>query len=168
MKKDSNFENEEWTIIRGFPNYMISNYGRVCNSNSGKLIAISSKRYDSVLLYRSGMACRFLIHRLVASHFIPGEDDGLVVNHLDGNSHNNHESNLEWCTYRDNNLHAVAMGFNNPGAYQKKKIRVVETGSIYDGVVNCAEAINGDFRNVYACLCGKRKTHRGYHFEYVD
>lgn len=168
MKKNNDFTNEEWVEIRGYPNYLISNYGRVYSCKTGKLVATSSGKYKSVLLYERGKGQRFFIHRLVAMHFIPGEDEDLVVNHLDGNKHNNYETNLEWCTHRDNNIHAIEMGLNFPGSYQKRKVKILETGRIYDGVINCAKAINGDFRNVYACLCGKRKTHRGYHFEYVD
>lgn len=165
---NKNYKNEEWVEIRGYPDYLISNYGRVYSCKTDKLISVSSGKYKSVRLCKNGKEYRFSIHRLVAMHFIPGEDDGLVVNHIDGNKQNNYETNLEWCTQRDNNIHAITHGLNFPGAYQKRKIRVSETGCIYNGAVNCAKAIGGDFRNVYACLCGKRKTHRGYHFEYVN
>ena len=161
-------ENEEWTEIRGYPNYLISNYGRIYNWKTNRMVTICSGKYKTVLLYNDGEGKRFSIHRLVAMHFVPGEDAKLVVNHIDGNKNNNHDENLEWCTQRDNNIHAIKSGLNFPGSYQKRKIIIIETGAMYDGVVTCAKDINGDFRNVYACLSGKRKTHRGYHFEYVS
>lgn len=43
-----------------------------------------------------------MVHRLVAKYFVPGYFDGAVVNHKDGNNRNNHASNLEWVTQRDN------------------------------------------------------------------
>ena len=43
------------------------------------------------------------IHRLVALAYIPGYREGLQVNHRDENKRNNHSSNLEWMTHRENN-----------------------------------------------------------------
>lgn len=48
---------------------------------------------------------RYYVHRLVASHFLRKDCDLLVVNHKDGNPHNNHISNLEWCTQQYNIQH---------------------------------------------------------------
>ena len=50
------------------------------------------------------------IHTLVAESFICHRPDGLVVNHKDGNKLNNHFSNLEWVTYKQNTIHAVENG----------------------------------------------------------
>lgn len=54
-------------------------------------------RYKSKLHY---------VHRLVCEAFYGKPSDGLVVNHKDANKLNNLSSNLEWCSYRDNNIHA--------------------------------------------------------------
>lgn len=60
------------------------------------------------------------VHRLVAKAFIPiperlhllGFDySSLIVNHKDGNKHNNHMSNLEWVTASENAIHASQSGF---------------------------------------------------------
>ena len=45
------------------------------------------------------------VHRLVARFFIPNPLNRRCVNHKDGNKANNHFSNLEWCTHRQNALH---------------------------------------------------------------
>jgi len=34
--------------------------------------------------------------------------------------------------------------------------------------VYCARQIGGNFADIYHCLNGERKTHRGYHYEYVE
>lgn len=57
----------------------------------------------------------FLIHRLVAEHFIENPDKLPVVNHDDGDKSNNHYQNLNWSTYQDNTLHAFNTGLMKVG-----------------------------------------------------
>lgn len=49
----------------------------------------------------------YTVHRLVAKAFLPDTyKDGMVVNHKDGNKHNNCVENLEWCTKSENEQHS--------------------------------------------------------------
>lgn len=126
------------------------------------------KRYLSVYLCNDGKENTQRVHRLVADTFL-GKHPDLMVNHKDGDRMNNTVENLEWCTARENNIHAIKTGLNHPGEYQKRPIKVIETDEIFDGVVECAKAIGADFRNVYAALQNKsRHSVNGLHFEYVD
>ncbi|MBC6606264.1 HNH endonuclease [Hymenobacter sp. BT188] len=73
---------------------------------------IQTKGYRQVELYLDkGKPSRLLVHRLVAERFlslIAGKDQ---VNHKDGNQLNNHVSNLEWVTNRENYRHARELRF---------------------------------------------------------
>ena len=50
----------------------------------------------------------------------------------------------------------------------KTSIRVVETGETFPSIRECARSIGGDQGTISACLAGRHKTHKGYHYEYVD
>ena len=59
---------------------------------------------------RSGTNIVLRVHRLVAKAYIPNPDNKPFVNHKDGNKQNNHVSNLEWCTPKENSQHAYDTG----------------------------------------------------------
>lgn len=69
---------------------------------------LNNRGYYSVGIRRK----THMVHRLVAQAFIPNPEKKPFVNHIDGNKLNNHVSNLEWCTVRENNLHARQSGLH--------------------------------------------------------
>lgn len=161
---------EIWKPLADWPTYEISNMGNIRNKKTKKPIHQTlgrEGRYMSVYLCNDGKENTQRVHRLVAKAFVPNPDDKPMVNHIDGNKTNNRSDNLEWCTARENNQHAVKNGLNHPGEYQKKPIRIVETGQIFDGAVKCAEAIGADFRNVYRSA-NSHYAVNGVHCEYVN
>jgi hypothetical protein len=99
-------ENEIWKDI---PNthYMVSNFGRAITKSSGikKIYKFKSNNQSYFRLDQLGA-----LHRLVAKCFIPNPLNKPFINHIDGNKWNNHVSNLEWCTSKENNEHAIKTG----------------------------------------------------------
>ncbi|UOF77751.1 homing endonuclease [Caudoviricetes sp.] len=98
---------EKWVPVVGYEeNYLISNFGRIKNAKSDHVLtsAVDLVGYRHVSLCKKGISKTCKIHRLVAISFI-GEPNGLHVNHKDGNKQNNHLSNLEYVTKRENTSH---------------------------------------------------------------
>lgn len=172
---------DTWSKIDGFPNYSVSNTGKVRNDISRKLKAPvkTGKGYQGVDLYKDGKRSKLRIHRLVGKAFIDNPEDKPYINHKDGNKSNNVVGNLEWATCSENMKHAFKTGLakpsrsmlgrKNPNAGRKgKPIRIVETGEVFPSITECEKAIDGNNGHICDCLAGRQQTHRGYHFEYVN
>lgn len=164
---------EEWRSIPGYPNYEISNFGRVFNSRHRRFlkIRINNDGYEEVGLYHNGVERKVKVHRLVAMSFIPRRDPSAKdVNHDDGDKRYNHAHNLDWVTKRENQLHAYRTGLKKPSPKAGRKrtpVRVIQTGEVYQDQHACAQAIGGLQSSISQCLSGKLKTHHGFSFEYV-
>lgn len=104
---------EIFKTIIAYPNYEVSNLGRVRNKNKGNILKWidNGKGYQSVKIYNSSrpQGRRCLVHRLVLSTF-NRIDIEMDVNHIDGNKTNNRLDNLEWVTKSDNTRHAHLTG----------------------------------------------------------
>jgi hypothetical protein len=70
--------------------------------------------YHGLVLSCSGKRQAWLLHRLIATIFLPNPDNLSQVNHIDGNKDNNRVENLEWCTAKHNLDHARETGLNDP------------------------------------------------------
>ncbi|PTL37408.1 NUMOD4 domain-containing protein [Alkalicoccus saliphilus] len=99
----------EWREVEGYPNYMVNTYGEVLNKNNGKIIKQHNNTggYKFVCLRSYGKPKQLLVHRLVATAFIPNPDNRGVVNHIDSDRGNPQKSNLEWVTHKGNSEHMV-------------------------------------------------------------
>lgn len=111
-----------WKPIKGYGGlYEVSNTGKVksfknqAKYKEGRMLKTDNKRYPTLMLYGNGKGKRFLVHRLVAETFIPNLENKSQVNHKDGNKKNNHVSNLEWCTSKENIEHALVTGIGTIG-----------------------------------------------------
>ena len=111
---------ENWKPIVGFETlYEISDHGRVRRSAPGsktyvgkilKTLKASSTEHQQANLYDGRHYHRRGVHALVIEAFIGPRPLGKEVNHRDGNPRNNHISNLEYVTRRENHRHASTLG----------------------------------------------------------
>ena len=101
-------EYEEWGNINDFNNYEVSTFGNVRNKKTGRILKSSNNGgYFYVNLSKIKGNYK-LVHRLVAETFIENPQHKAHVNHKDKNSLNNHLSNLEWASPKENNIHKSA------------------------------------------------------------
>lgn len=94
--------------------YEVNEYGEVRNRHTMKKRKANIDKYGylSIVLYtKKKKRKNYKVHRLVAATFIsPEEYKSKIVNHKDGDRVNNHYSNLEWCTPKENSHHMVTVG----------------------------------------------------------
>ena len=90
--------------------YLISNTGEIKGVKTGKIRKknINHEGYYFVCVSLGSRQDKPLIkvHRAVAETFIDNKYNHTVINHKDGNKLNNNIDNLEWCTQKDNIIHA--------------------------------------------------------------
>jgi hypothetical protein len=129
MANVCNSTQEKWKDIPSFEGfYQVSNLGRVRSLDrvifdkkknrhlSLKGVILKDRkspktRYLQVSLTdKTGKAFYPKIHRLVAEAFIPNPHNKSEVNHIDLNRFNNSATNLEWCTRKENMVHAAKGG----------------------------------------------------------
>lgn len=86
-------------------------------------IQTNNKGYKFVCYKQNGLKKNILVHRLVASAFLPNITKKTEVNHKDGNPANNNVTNLEWVTPSENRKHAYWVLKRDFFNYIKKGIR---------------------------------------------
>lgn len=111
---------EKWKDVVGYEgSYQVSNLGRVKSveryrDNHGKPQIIHEKIKNTRMknsgylitdLYKNNKQKTVMIHRVVASAFLPVEEGKETVNHKDGNKLNNNVENLEWSSFSEQNKH---------------------------------------------------------------
>lgn len=138
---------------------------------------VNKKGYLSVPLSPDRVTHR--VHRLVATAFIPNDENKPQVNHKDGNKDNNKVENLEWSTNSENQQHRyVALNHTGPmtgrtGANCKnsKPVRCVnvETREVrcYPGASEAARHTGFHPSGISACASGRLRSYKGWQWEYI-
>lgn len=158
-----------WKAVNDFSLYEVSNYGEVRNVKTGKLLKQQFRErdgfYHGVRLSKKGKISFFLVHRLVAIHFIDNPDNKPQVNHL-GTKDQNEAWNLEWTTREENCKHAFK---NITKQYLKPVIRTdPETGEQvnYKSLTEAATQ-TGYPKMSISQVCHNGKPYKGYQWQYT-
>ena len=110
-------DNEIWRSIESLNGkYEVSNYARIRNAKTGKILKQFVSRHGyNVLQVRPTPyhPVNIRVHRIVAEAFLGKCPDGCVVNHKDGNKKNNSVENLEYVSPSENNIHALNAGLRH-------------------------------------------------------
>lgn len=158
----------EWKEVKGYSDYEVSSEGDIRNKETKQLITPHKNKngYYSLKLYREHKPYTRMVHRLVAATFM-GESD-LEVNHIDGNKANNRVSNLEYVSRSDNIKHAYAMGLIPVHApkVQGKRVRCLTNGKTYESIHEASKALAIDRHEIRLVCNGKRKSAKGFCFEF--
>ena len=114
--------------IKNYPNYAITDNGEVYNLRNGKIMRQKDNQgYLTVKLCKNGKPKEFRVHRLVYQAFIGELDNLLVIDHIDGNRHNNNVSNLRQIHTRENTSRAKEHRFGQGVHFLKNRNKYTST-----------------------------------------
>lgn len=166
---------------------LIDTKGNLCklkNDNWVKTTTNSGKYKVKQFTIHKNNYKNFLVHRAVASTFIPKYKHlieiphyKLEVNHKDGDKMNNDISNLEWSTTKENIHHAIELGLIkfgiNNDSHSLFLATIVAEGPYKDQqfviIGNDAFRKAGIMRgNVTRCIKGERKVASGCTWEVIS
>jgi HNH endonuclease len=96
-------------------NIKVCENGDIFNAKTGRKLTEQTCRsgYKSVGVTINRKRTSLGVHRAVAMAYIPNPENKSDVNHKDGNKTNNHVSNLEWMTRKENMQHSVQIGLRD-------------------------------------------------------
>lgn len=122
-------------------------------------------------LTKDGKAKTFSVNRLVALMFVPNDLGKPEVNHKDTNKLNNHASNLEWCTTKENIQHAYKNGLRDNSWNMKKTLQYDKQGNFIKEWKSATEAglqLKINIGHISDCCRRDRNTAGGYIWRYKD
>lgn len=159
--------NEIWADVPNWEGYYyVSNQGDIKNAKWQTLKKKTDNGYYRVCLTHKDRKEFISVHRLVLSVFGKHQKDKPYVNHKNGIKTDNRVENLEWCSQKENVAHAYKMGLND---WHKVRVRCVETGVIYDTMLDAARAMGlKSTSGIRYCLQGVYKTSGGHKWVKID
>lgn len=155
--------------VRSVDRYITDSTGKV-RFLRGSIMKLSEQKnknrrdgYLVVNLHKNHTMNVTPVHILVANAFIPNTNNMPVVNHKDGNKHNNNVSNLEWCSYADNNIHALNCGLRSPrGVAINQYTTTGEYVGSYKSVTEAARRTGFSRGAISHCIHGRTSSSFGY------
>ena len=193
----NDLEGEVWKSLdfMGYPNYAVSNLGRVkftelykwdgtCYTSIRSMIKnqnLLKNGYIQVHLHNKVKRAECYIHRLVAMAFIPNPEGKSEVDHIDTNPRNNCVDNLRWATSQENSNNPLTRkklsGENNWAYGMKGKahfssipiVQLTMDGKLVREWDSISDAQRELGRAHISCCCHGRRPHSlGYRWMFRD
>ena len=127
--------------------------------------------YMYVSTHVNGKPVYLLIHRIVATCFIPNPNNYPEVNHKDNNRTNNNVDNLEFCTRQYNQDYRKNFGTSAAEMFGRPTIAVnPKTSEVFyfESQHEAARQLGFNSSSINNAIKGRRKTIRGHWFCYAD
>lgn len=186
---------EIWKTIEDYPNYMVSNMGRVKRLSTGyyrrteKILKpqLQNNGYLHIKLSQKDKTKCILVHRLIAQVFIPNPNNLPQVNHINEDKTDNRVENLEWCDRKyninyGNGISKRVKTNKENGTYKKvgeinSKIRSKSILQFskdnsfirkWDSIIDVQRELGYDNRQICSCLKNRQKTAKGFKWVYAD
>ena len=186
---------EIWKNIEGYPNYQVSNMGRIKRLSTGyyrrteKILKpqLQNNGYLHIKLSQKDKTKCILVHRLVAQVFIPNPNNLPQVNHINEDKKDNRVENLEWCTQKyninyGNGISKRVKTNKENGTYKKigeinSKIRSKSILQFskdnsfirrWDCIMDVQRELGYDNKQICSCLKNRQKTAKGFKWVYAD
>lgn len=168
---------EEWKDIEGYPDYMVSNQGRIKSLRFGKekilKLKVDKYGYNIICLYKNKKQKYISVHRLVAQTFIPNTENKLCVDHINTDKLDNRVENLRWCTQKENNnnpltlkKHIGKLNHSSRSVFQfNKNMELIKK---WDTIKDASKNLNINQSCISMCCSGKRNKSGGYKWGYVE
>lgn len=162
-----------------------NNSGKNRYTNTDHLLKIlkDPRGYKYFKAWVNGKSKHILIHRALAQVFIPNPENKPHINHKDYNKSNNSIENLEWCTPKENAIHAWENGLykENPkfwmGKFGKNHIQSKPIALVNDSYEIIKEYENSRFAEIDTGVQARyirhiakidRKTQAGFRFKWLN
>lgn len=115
LKRTQLKTSDEFIPIPFAEGYGVSEAGLVINFKTGNITkgCKSGRGYLHFAFQKNNVRTAYKVHKIVALLFIENPINYKEINHIDGDKHNNHVSNLEWCSRSHNVKHAFDAGLRN-------------------------------------------------------
>lgn len=173
-------EGEIWKDIPGFPDYKVSNLGRVISyrGKTAKLLRASKSwyGYEQVSLSNGEKKRTMVVHRLVALAFIPNPEGKPCVDHINTIKTDNRPENLRWVSHKENSANPLTVEHMDE-ARPLIKEKCSHPVYVYDEELNelsaftstkdAAIEVKGNQGNISSCCMGSLPRYRGLIWSYT-
>ena len=169
-------ENEIWARCHVAPKsqqYFVSNYGRVkvTRPSFERLLKFGMVNgYYTIAWPGQGKRKTYLLHRVVARHFVENPHDYSIVDHIDGNRGNNNANNLRWVKDLSQNIlnpvtHAKMI---HPAPIVQIQMQTNKVIKHWKDANSIFKALNYHSSNILQCCRGKAKSAYGYMWKFAN